>query len=178
MHIIKVDSKDNDLGSVEKLEAHVKGVLHRAFSVFIFNRKGELLLQKRSDAKYHSGGLWSNTCCSHPRPGKELAEEAKARLREEMGLECDLVEAFSFTYFARLGELTEHEYDHVFVGRTDMDPSPNEEEVAEWTWVPTQKLREDIGNDPDAYTPWLRASLQLVLDTMPLEKDRSRSSSD
>ncbi len=162
-YVITVDKKDEEIGKEEKLKTHQEGKLHRAFSIFIFNKKGELLLQKRAGAKYHSGGLWSNTCCSHPRPGFDLKEEAKKRLKEEMGVETELKEVFSFIYKTKIGKLIEHEFDHVFIGKFNGDPKPNEKEVEEWRWVSKRELKKALKENPEKYTPWLKIIFKKVL---------------
>ncbi len=154
-----VDKKDREIGKEEKIKAHKEGKLHRAFSIFIFNKKGELLLQKRQNGKYHSPGLWSNTCCSHPRPGKDIKEEAERRLKEEMGIKANLKEVFSFIYKAKVGDLIEYEFDHVFFGKFDGKPKPNKKEVKDWKWQNLKDLKEDIKKNPQKYTPWLRIIL-------------------
>lgn len=162
--IIIVDENDNEIGVGEKLKVHQEGRLHRAFSIFVFNQKGEILLQKRARTKYHSPGLWSNSCCSHPRPNQKLEDEARRRLKEEMGIECNnLKEILSFVYRAEVEDLIEHEFDHVFSGRFDNDPEPNKEEVEDWKWVSPEKLKEDIEKNPQNYTPWFRIILKRVL---------------
>ena len=129
-NVILVNKDDCEVGVMEKMEAHQKGLLHRAFSVFLFNKKGEILLQQRAKHKYHSGGLWTNTCCSHPRPGESLSKATQRRLREEMGIKCEMRPAFSFIYKKKFANgLTEHELDHVFLGRFDGTPEINKEEV-------------------------------------------------
>lgn len=165
--IILVDSRDRQTGTEEKLKAHKEGSLHRAFSIFIFNRKGELMLQRRAKGKYHSGGLWTNTCCSHPRAGENLEKAVHRRLKEEMGFDTALKELFSFTYKATFRNgLTEHELDHVFVGRFDGAPAPNPEEYDEWKWISLEQLKKDIAKDPDGYTYWLRACLDTLTSKM------------
>lgn len=154
--VILVDEKDKEIGEEEKLKVHREGKLHRAFSVFIFNKKGELLLQKRSFRKYHSGGLWSNTCCSHPRPGFDLKEEAKKRLKEEMGITAELKEIGSFIYKVKVGDLIEHEFDYIFIGKSEDEPKPNKEEVDDWQWISKEKLKRDIKVQPVKYTPWFK----------------------
>jgi isopentenyl-diphosphate delta-isomerase len=155
--VILVDTSDQQIGTAEKLQAHLLGQLHRAFSIFILNSQGQLLLQKRAKHKYHSGGLWTNTCCSHPRPEETLLDAAHRRLQEEMGMTCELQELFSFIYFAKLDRgLTEHEFDHVFVGYSDRPPILNPEEAEDWQWIDLQQLQSDIDNNPEAYTYWLR----------------------
>lgn len=160
--IALVDTDGNETGSMEKMAAHEQGMLHRAFSIFIFNDRDELLLQRRADVKYHSSGLWSNTCCSHPYPGEAVAVAAHRRLQEEMGFDCDLNEVFSLTYKAAVGNgLTEHEYDHVLVGRCNATPQANPEEVQEWKWVSLTLLSEEILRFPDHYTHWLKLITRL-----------------
>lgn len=155
--VILVDEADNELGTSPKLRAHHEGVLHRAFSVFLFNSRGELLLQRRAGGKYHSGGLWTNTCCSHPRPGEETAAAARRRLQEEMGLSTPLLPVFAFTYRADLGQgLWEHELDHVFVGRTDQDPLPDPEEVGDWRWASIPEVVDEMHRHPERFTAWFR----------------------
>ena len=159
--VILVDERDRELGTVEKLRAHKEGSLHRAFSVFIFDRAGRLLLQRRARGKYHSGGLWSNTACGHPRPGEATREAARRRLREEMGLDCELREAFAFLYRAELGgALVEHEYDHVFVGVGETEPAPDPSEVEEWRWVSMGELRRALAEEPQRYSYWLKLAVE------------------
>lgn len=161
--VILVDEEDRALGAAEKLEAHRRGGLHRAFSVFVFDSAGNVLLQKRARDKYHSGGLWSNTCCSHPRPGEEVIDAARRRLSEEMGFTCDLREVFSFVYRAEVGnDLIEHEYDHVLVGTFDGRPAPDASEVEAWRWCPLEDLRKDLAADPESYTRWLTLAMTRV----------------
>lgn len=163
--VILVDENDNELGTMEKMEAHVKGVLHRAFSVFVFNSKGELLLQQRALDKYHSPGLWTNTCCSHPRLHEKTKDAASRRLIEEMGMETTVNEAFTFIYKSEFdNDLTEHELDHVFIGYDDRLPSINTDEVASYRYVGLIELQEEIDNDPEAFTTWFRICLPRVID--------------
>jgi isopentenyl-diphosphate Delta-isomerase len=158
--VILVDEHDREAGAAEKLEAHRQGLLHRAFSVFVFDRAGRLLLQKRAAAKYHSGGLWSNTACGHPRPGEGTAEAARRRLREEMNFDCELREAFDFVYRAELsGGLVEHEFDHVFVGFYEGEPEPDAGEVEDWKWVSIAELRRGLDEEPESYSRWLRLAV-------------------
>ena len=164
--VILVDKNDNEVGTMEKQEAHVKGLLHRAFSVFIFNDKNELLLQRRAVNKYHSGGLWTNTCCSHPRQNEKTEDAAKRRLFEEMGMRSTLKKQFDFVYKAKLdNNLYEHELDHVFFGFTNDLPIINPEEVEEYTY----KTLEDIGNEmktiPDKYTEWFKICFREVVNS-------------
>lgn len=163
-YVVLVNEQDEEIGVREKLQAHLDGALHRAFSVFVFNSRGDLLLQRRHPAKYHSGGLWSNTCCSHPRPGEFVGAAADRRLFEEMGFRCDLTHGFSFIYRSRLEDLYEHEYDHVFIGRYDGQPVPNAAEVSEWRWVDAATVRHEVAACPEQYTYWFRQVLDRVLD--------------
>ena len=162
--VILVDKNDKEVGSMEKQEAHIKGLLHRAFSVFIFNDKNELLLQRRALKKYHSGGLWTNTCCSHPRQNETTQDAASRRLVEEMGMRCVINKQFDFIYKAKLDyNLYEHEFDHVFFGFSNEQPQINTEEVEEYTY----KTLEDIGNEikinPEKYTEWFKICLKEVI---------------
>lgn len=158
--VILVDEKDNPVGTGEKLKTHQEGKLHRAFSIFVFNSKGELLLQKRAKGKYHSGGLWTNTCCSHPAPKQNIIAEARKRLQEEMGFTCDLKEISSFVYKANLGNLIEYEFDHVFVGKFDGSPKPDKEEAEGWKWMGLKELRQDIKENAQNYTYWFKMILE------------------
>ena len=158
--VILVDEHDRELGFMEKMEAHQKGVLHRAFSVLLFNSKGELLLQKRSATKYHSAGLWTNTCCSHPRPGETLTEAATRRLREEMGIMVGLESLYSFIYKVNLdGGLIEHELDHVLIGQLDGEPIVNKEEVADWRYTSISRLKAEVQENPSEFTHWFKLIL-------------------
>tara|TARA_B100000941_G_scaffold196802_1_gene142685 strand:- start:740 stop:1258 length:519 start_codon:yes stop_codon:yes gene_type:complete len=155
--VILVDEKDNQVGLMPKLEAHQKGLLHRAFSVFIFNSDYKLLLQKRASSKYHSGGLWTNTCCSHPRDGEDVIDAANRRLNEEMGIKTSLRKVFDFIYTAELdNNLIENEFDHVFYGVYDIDPIINKEEAEDFKWVDMKTLKNDIENNKDQYTVWFK----------------------
>jgi len=155
--VILVNEKDDQLGLMGKMEAHQKAVLHRAFSVFVFNKKGELLLQQRALDKYHSPGLWTNTCCSHQRDGESNIEAGKRRLEEEMGFSCDLEELFWFVYKASFDNgLTEHELDHVMIGHYDQDPEINKEEVASHKWMLLEDVKKDIDMRPELYTEWFK----------------------
>jgi len=159
-NIILVDKQDNPLGEMEKMQAHQLGVLHRAFSAFIFNSNGELLLQQRSDIKYHSGGLWSNTCCSHPLPGESTKDAVERRLYEEMGMDCDTSFGFSFIYKSSLNNgLTEHEFDHVYIGVSDEQPKPSISEVKNWKYLSLHKLESEINLQPEKYSEWLKICL-------------------
>ncbi|MCB0842548.1 MAG: isopentenyl-diphosphate Delta-isomerase [Bacteroidetes bacterium] len=156
-NVILVNKDDCEVGVMEKMEAHQKGLLHRAFSVFLFNKKGEILLQQRAKHKYHSGGLWTNTCCSHPRPGESLSKATQRRLREEMGIKCEMRPAFSFIYKKKFANgLTEHELDHVFLGRFDGTPEINKEEVEAWKYMGLEEIRADLEQNPEDYTAWFK----------------------
>ncbi len=156
-HVILVDEHDNQLGLMPKMEAHEKAVLHRAFSVFIFNSDGDLMLQQRAAHKYHSPLLWTNTCCSHQRDGESNIEAGKRRLVEEMGFSTELKEVFSFIYKAPFDNgLTEHELDHVMVGYFDGVPEVNSEEVASFKWMSLEAIKEDIELHPNLYTAWFK----------------------
>ncbi|MBA2499371.1 MAG: isopentenyl-diphosphate Delta-isomerase [Chitinophagaceae bacterium] len=162
--LILVDEQDNEIGVMDKLSAHKKGVLHRAFSLFIFNTKGELLLQQRADIKYHSAGLWSNTCCSHPNAGEKISASIARRLMEEMGITCDAEFKFSFIYKAQLDNgLTEHELDHVYFGYTDDKPNPDSEEVKDWRFISLQNLVTEMAMHPEMFSAWLKICLPDVI---------------
>lgn len=162
-YLILVDEKDKQWGRLEKLLVHQLGLLHRAFSVFIFNSKGELLLQQRADSKYHSGGLWTNTCCSHPRFGEEISWAIERRLKEEMGMSCKTDFAFSFIYETRFeNSLTEHEFDHVYFGVTDDLPFPEKSEVKNYKYMNLENLEMDIIIHPENYTEWIKICLPQV----------------
>jgi isopentenyl-diphosphate delta-isomerase len=155
--VIIVNEKDEQIGLMPKLEAHEKAVLHRAFSVFIFNDKNELMLQQRALNKYHSPGLWTNTCCSHQRDGESNIQAGKRRLKEEMGFVTDLKDTISFIYKAPFDNgLTEHEYDHILVGYSNEQPTINPDEVSAWKWMPLEMVKSDIKNNPHLYTEWFK----------------------
>jgi isopentenyl-diphosphate delta-isomerase len=155
--VILVNENDKKIGLMPKQEAHEKALLHRAFSVFIFNDKRELMLQQRAYDKYHSPGLWTNTCCSHQRDGESNIEAGKRRLKEEMGFEAELKETISFIYKAPFDNgLTEHEYDHILIGYFNGIPNLNPEEVANWKWMSVEDIKNDISNNPDNYTAWFK----------------------
>ena len=155
--LILVDEHDVPLGTVEKMEAHEKALLHRAFSVFIFNSKGEMLLQQRAPGKYHSGGLWTNACCSHPYDGQETLAAAEKRLQEEMGFTVPLTKAFAFVYKAPFDNgLTEHEYDHVFTGKYDGEIFPNKDEVADFRYLTLDEIKVLLLQHPEQYTIWFK----------------------
>lgn len=156
--VVLVDEHDRPLGFLDKLEAHRRwGKLHRAVSVFVFNFQGELMMQQRADTKYHSGGLWSNTCCSHPRRNESVECAAHRCLKEEMGFDCDLEEMFSFVYSAPVGRgLTEREFDHVLFGTYDGSPRTSPREAKDWKWMAVEDLRADLESNEKQYTTWLR----------------------
>jgi len=161
--VILVDENDCPIGTMEKMEAHVKALLHRAISVFIINSNGEWLLQQRTLDKYHSKGLWTNTCCSHPFPEETSRDAANRRLMEEMGLETTLKELFSFKYIQELeNNLTEHEYDHVFVGVSDFLPKPHPDEVMDFKYVSYDYLKQDLELHPEEYTAWFKLIFERV----------------
>lgn len=163
--VILVDENDAEAGIMEKIEAHRRGLLHRAISVFILDSKGRWLLQRRAENKYHSNSLWTNTCCSHPMPQESSADAAKRRLHQEMGLECELTELFRFTYREDLDNgLTEHELDHVFTGVTDSLPEINREEVMEYRYMNYNDLEADVAARPENYTVWFRIIFSKVND--------------
>lgn len=162
--VILVDANDREIGYMEKMEAHRKGLLHRAFSVLVFNSKGEILVQQRADTKYHSAGLWTNTCCSHPRPNEDIQEASARRLREEMGIEAKPEFAYKFTYRTHLDQdLIEHEVDHVFTALFDGTPTANPREVQSWKFVPVETLRSDVTAHPENYTYWFRLIMEHPL---------------
>lgn len=158
--VILVDAKDQPIGIMEKLQAHKEGRLHRCFSILIFNQAGEILLQQRALNKYHTPGLWTNTCCSHQRPGEETLVAAHRRLVEEMGFDCALHEVYEFVYKVPFENgLWEHEFDHVLIGRYDGVVTPNSEEVNAYRWVSVDKLKQDMKDNPHYYTPWFHIIL-------------------
>ncbi|MFO0356085.1 MAG: isopentenyl-diphosphate Delta-isomerase [Sphingobacteriaceae bacterium] len=161
--VILVNEKDEPIGTMGKLEVHQKGLLHRAFSVFIFNDKGEMLLQRRALSKYHSAGLWTNTCCSHPQPNEDTLAAANRRLREEMGMKADLTPKTSFIYKTPFDNgLTEHELDHVFIGYTNTDPVINKEEVDSFKWMSLEAIKTEIKTNPNEFTSWFKIALEKV----------------
>lgn len=159
-HINLVNKTGKRIGHIDKLEAHVKGKLHEAFSIFVFNNNHELLLQRRALHKYHSGGLWTNTCCSHPRVNEQLESAVHRRLKEEMGFDCTLEKRQSFIYKAEglANNLIEHELDYVFVGYIEETTKiiPNKDEVCEYKWMKQSELEKDIKRSPEKYTEWLK----------------------
>ena len=162
--LVAVDMHDREIGRVEKMTAHRRGILHRAFSIFIFDDADRLLLQQRAIGKYHSGGLWSNTCCSHPRAGEPLLDAAHRRLQEEMGFDCPLEPVFGFVYRATLdGGLVEHEFDHVIAGRFAGTPLPDVHEVDDWKWEGLPAVRSRLSEQPEAFTAWFERALNGLL---------------
>ncbi len=170
-YVILVDKEDNPIGKMEKIEAHEKGLLHRAFSVFVFNDKDELLLQQRALTKYHTPGLWTNTCCSHQHEGESNIDAGKRRLEEEMGFSVPLEEVMSFTYKAPFANgLTEHEFDHILIGYYNQDPKPNPEEVADFKWRTLDQIKTDIANYPEQYTAWFKIIFDKYLTAIAEKK--------
>jgi isopentenyl-diphosphate delta-isomerase len=161
--VILVDHNDQEIGVMEKMEAHRLGLLHRAFSVILFNNHNEILLQQRAFSKYHSPGLWTNTCCSHPRPGESTDAGAVRRLEEEMGIQCALKSVFNFKYWVDLENgLYEHEVDHVYLGQFSGEPEINRDEVAAWKYMDFNTIRLDVAANPDDYTFWFRILVQKI----------------
>ncbi len=159
-HVILVDEHDNATGTMEKLEAHEKGILHRAFSILLFNSKGEMLLQKRAAGKYHSGGLWTNACCSHPLPNETMEQAVRRKLKQEMGIDLQTRYAYKFIYKAPLDHgLTEHELDHVYAAVFDGEPAINTEEVEAWRYMDMTSLKHDAAAHPERYTSWFKLIL-------------------
>lgn len=163
-YLILVNEEDKPWGKLEKSLVHQLGLLHRAFSIFIFNNNGELLLQQRADDKYHSGGLWTNSCCSHPRYDEYILHAIDRRLEEEMGLQCKTEFKFNFIYKTEFENgLIEHEFDHVYFGVTDALPQPNSSEVKSWKYIDLHELENDINNFPEKYTVWLQLCFKNIL---------------
>ncbi|HKL90739.1 MAG TPA: isopentenyl-diphosphate Delta-isomerase [Allomuricauda sp.] len=163
--VILVNEKDEPIGLMPKMEAHEKALLHRAFSVFVMNAKGETMLQQRAKDKYHSPLLWTNTCCSHQREGESNIDAGKRRLMEEMGFTTDLKELFNFVYKAPFDNgLTEHEFDHVMVGYFEEEPNINPDEVADWKWMQPEDVKKDIAENPNEYTEWFKIIFERFYD--------------
>ncbi|HVX49080.1 MAG TPA: isopentenyl-diphosphate Delta-isomerase [Chitinophagaceae bacterium] len=163
--VILVNERDEQAGTIGKLEAHKQALLHRAFSVFIFNNKGDMLLQQRAVNKYHSGGLWSNACCSHPRPGEETLPAAQRRLKEEMGFNTPLHKIFDFTYKTSFSNgLTEYEFDHVFAGHYEGEIVPNVMEVSNYTFKPMSEIEESLQLSPQKYTAWFHIAFPKIME--------------
>lgn len=170
-YVILVNERDEALGTMEKLEAHRKGALHRAFSIFLFDGEGRLLMQQRAANKYHSALLWTNTCCSHPRSGESLEMAAKRRLEEEMGIDADVRHRFSFIYKATFGNgLQEHELDHVFLGRTNHTPAPDPDEVYDWRFVEMAALQLEMERSPEQFTAWLHHCWPMLMEALRTER--------
>jgi isopentenyl-diphosphate delta-isomerase len=169
--IILVDENDNAIGTTDKMEAHQKGLRHRAFSIFIFNSKGEMLLQKRAANKYHSAGLWSNACCSHPSAGEETKEAALRRLNEELGFKTPIQKIFDFTYKADFENgLKENEFDHVFVGEYESEIKMNPEEVEDYSFKSINEIQQELANNPSKYTAWFKIVFSSVVEKWRNEK--------
>lgn len=161
--VVLVDEQDQEIGTMEKMQAHHEGKLHRAFSVLLYNKKGEMLIQQRALHKYHCGGLWTNACCSHPMPNEKLEDAVKRRLKEELGIEAQCDKRFHFIYKAEVAEnLFEHELDHVFVGTIKENPIINPEEIADWKFINMDILKEDIKHKSTLYTPWFKLILAKI----------------
>ncbi len=159
-----LSDQDGRLSTMEKIEAHRRGLLHSAVSVFIFNDRNEILLQKRAVSKYHSPEKWTNTCCTHPSPGETPIASARRRLSEEMGLVATLTEVFTFSYKADVGNgLIENEFVHVFLGVSNQNPSPDHAEVSDWAWVSIEEIEQQLIRNPERYSPWLRQSFSEVI---------------
>lgn len=171
--VILVDEADQPLGRMEKLEAHRRALLHRAFSVFIFNSGGKMLLQQRAAEKYHSPGLWTNACCSHPKPGEDTRDAAVRRLKEELGFTTELVKVFDFTYRSEFENgLTEHEFDHVFLGIYDREPSPDRREVSDYRYESMQDIETALRLRPDEFTSWFRLAFPILREKLPAYSQR------
>jgi isopentenyl-diphosphate delta-isomerase len=155
--VILINEANEVIGQMEKMEAHQKGLLHRAFSVFLFNEKGEWLLQKRANTKYHSSGLWTNSCCGHPRPGEDIVSAAQRRLNEELGIQASLQVQFEFQYQTNFDNLlTENEWDYVLLGKTEASPLSNPDEVDDWKWISPEAVQEQIQLNPEQFTYWFK----------------------
>lgn len=162
-YVILVDENDRQIGTCEKLEAHQKGLLHRAFSVFLFNSKGELLIHQRADEKYHTGGLWSNTCCSHPAPEEAIEVGIQRKLFQEMGISAPVTKVFEFSYSAEFDNgLTENELDYVYFGEYNEAPNPNPEEVQAWKYSSLEEIKQEVIEDESRFTPWFKMLLTKV----------------
>ncbi|HMH32733.1 MAG TPA: isopentenyl-diphosphate Delta-isomerase [Puia sp.] len=168
--VILVNEQDEPIGTMEKMEAHRKALLHRAFSVFIFNTKGEMLLQQRAKNKYHSGGLWTNACCSHPRPDEEVRAAAARRLQEELGISTHIRKIFDFIYRATFDNgLTEFEFDHVFIGSYDGIISPDKNEVNDYCFKPLDEIQSSLASHPSKYTNWFHIAFPRVIGEVKLQ---------
>jgi isopentenyl-diphosphate delta-isomerase len=170
--VILVSPQDEEIGYMEKMEAHRLGLLHRAFSVFLFNSNGEMLLQKRALSKYHSGGLWTNACCSHPRKGETIEQAATRRTREELGCEPELKKIHTFIYKAELdNSLTEYEFDHVLVGNYEGEMNLNADEVSEIAYFPIQQIRQQIIEQPEKFTVWFKIIFEEVVSNFSIQEN-------
>jgi isopentenyl-diphosphate delta-isomerase len=169
-NVILVNEHDEEIGAMEKMQAHEKGLLHRAFSVFIFNAEGQMLLQQRAARKYHSPNLWTNACCSHPRPGETTLQAAQRRLQEELGFDTELQEVFEFTYNAPFDNgLTEHEFDHVYTGTYDSVIKPNINEVVDYCYKSMEDIQQSLESHPHKYTVWFAIAFPRILDWWKLK---------
>lgn len=169
-YVILVDETGNELGVMEKLKAHKEAKLHKAFSVFLFDNQGRFLLQRRAADKYHCGGLWTNTCCSHPRPGEETGDAARRRLKEEMGIAYEPEFSFSFVYKAQFSNgLTEYELDNVFTGTYEGTPEINPKEVDSYRWITPEELLKEIEEKPEVFTPWFKIALPEVMKRLKIQ---------
>lgn len=167
MNVILVDERDKEIGVMAKMEAHEKGALHRAFSIFIFNDKNEMLIHQRAKGKYHNGGLWTNACCSHPLPGESVIDAANRRLKDEMGFNTKLEHIFEFTYTAQFENgLTENEFDHVFIGNHSGAIYPDPEEVSDYSYVAISQIRKMVEKEPNVFTVWFKLALPRVEEFM------------
>lgn len=159
--IVLVNENDENIGSIGKLEAHQKGLLHRAFSIIVWNNQNQILIHQRAFGKYHSEGLWTNTCCSHPKVGETVIEAAHRRLQEEMGFDCELAQKFHFIYRVELeNQLIEHELDHVLIGKFHENPNPNPDEVHDYRWISLPELKKEISEKPATFTFWFKEIIQ------------------
>lgn len=159
--VVLVDKEDNEIGTMDKMEAHLSGSLHRAFSVLLFDSSGKMFLQKRASSKYHSGGLWSNACCSHPKPGENINDAVTRRLKEELGIEVETTFSYKFVYRISFdNDLEEHEFDYVFMGTFDGTPDFNADEIEDWKFMDRQELMDDVDQNPNDYTHWFKLILQ------------------
>lgn len=171
--VILVNEKDEPTGVMEKIEAHQKGLLHRAFSVFIFNDKGEILLQQRALEKYHSGGLWTNTCCSHPFPNEDTIAAATRRLHEEMGFTTPLSKAFNFIYKSAFDNgLTEYEFDHVFIGEYNGSVNPDKKEVKDFCYKSFEEINASLKSDPHKYTSWFHIAYPKIIEWRQMSRSK------